>query len=229
MNSKPTRVILVRHGETEANKLQVWHGSLDAPLTARGEAQVAATARRFAECAKQEQIDAFYVSPLPRARSTAAAIGAAIGMHPVVDEGLREFSIGDWEGRTYRDLIDNEQLWHRWSIEPTFTPPNGESTVSFGARAVAALDRLAEQHRHQTVVVVSHGGLIGAVLDAWVGDRCGDWLRWDPHNCAVSVLDWDGERWHATIVNDISHLSAEAVNDELPAYRTEPESADYAD
>ena len=71
-------------------------------------------------------------------------------MTPVVEDGLREFSIGDWEGRTYRDLIDNEQLWHRWAIDPTFTPPNGESPVSFGERAVAALEDLAARHRHQT-------------------------------------------------------------------------------
>ncbi len=48
MSVGKTRVILVRHGETEANKLQMWHGSLDAPLTARGQVQVAATGRRFA-------------------------------------------------------------------------------------------------------------------------------------------------------------------------------------
>src|SRR5262245_42012119 len=139
MNTNNTRVILVRHGETEANRLQMWHGSLDAPLTGRGRVQVAATAARFAECAKQQHIDVLYVSPLPRARSTASAIASAIGLTPNVEDGLREFSIGDWEGRTYRDLIDNEQLWRRWAIDPSFTPPNGESPVSFGERAVAAV------------------------------------------------------------------------------------------
>lgn len=229
MNTKNTRVFLVRHGETEANLLQMWHGSLDAPLTACGRAQVAATAARFVECARHQQIDMLYVSPLPRARSTAAAIAAAIGMSPIVEDGLREFSIGDWEGRTYRDLIDNEQLWHRWAIDPTFRPPNGESPVSFGERAVAALDELATRHRHQTIVAVSHGGLIGAVLDAWIGDRSGDWIRWEPHNCAISVLDWDGDRWCGTLVNDIGHIPPEAVIHERPDYHDEPEAADYAD
>jgi broad specificity phosphatase PhoE len=229
MNTKNTRVILVRHGETEANLLQMWHGSLDAPLTARGQLQVAATAQRFAGCVEHEQIDVLYVSPLPRARSTAAAIAGAIGMEPLVEDGLREFSIGDWEGRTYRDLMDNEQLWRRWAIDPTFTPPNGESPASFGGRAVAALDGLAARHRHQTIVAVTHGGLIGAVLDAWIGDRTGDWIRWEPHNCAVSVLDYDGDRWHGTIVNDISHIPPEGVVYERPDYHQDPQEADYAD
>jgi probable phosphoglycerate mutase len=229
MNTRNTRIILVRHGETEANLLQMWHGSLDAPLTARGRLQVAATAQRFAECARHEHIDVLYVSPLPRARSTADAIAKAIHLAPIVEDGLREFSIGDWEGRTYRDLIDNEQLWHRWAIDPTFTPPNGESPFSFGERAVAAVADLAARHRHQTLIAVSHGGLIGAVLDAWIGDRCGDWMRFEPHNCAVSVLDWDGDRWRATLINDIGHIPAEAVTHERPDYQQEPEAADYAD
>jgi broad specificity phosphatase PhoE len=229
MNTKNTRVILVRHGETEANLLQMWHGSLDAPLTARGRLQVAATAERFRGCIAHETIDMLYVSPLPRARSTAAAIAEAIGLEAVVEEGLREFSIGDWEGRTYRDLMDNEQLWRRWAIDPTFTPPNGESPMSFGERAVAALEQLAAQHRHATIVAVSHGGLIGAVLDAWLGERSGDWMRFEPHNCAVSVLDHDGDRWHGTIVNDISHIPEEGIIRERPDYHQEPQEADYAD
>lgn len=229
MSGGNTRVILVRHGETEANKLQMWHGSLDAPLTARGQVQVQATGRRFAECVQHERIDHLYVSPLPRARSTAAAVAEAIGMAPEIEDGLREFSIGDWEGRTYRDLMDNEQLWHRWALDPTFTPPNGESPTSFGERAVLALQALVDRHRGETFVAVSHGGFIGAILDAWIGDHSGDWIRWEPHNCAVSVLDYDGDRWRGVIVNDISHIPEEAIIRERPDYHQEPESADYAD
>lgn len=227
--TKPTRVILVRHGETEANHLQIWHGSLDAPLTERGKAQVQATARRFAELIKQTPVDRLYVSPLPRAQSTAAAIAAAIGDPPVIEESLREFSIGDWEGRTFRDLIDNEQLWRHWDADPNFAPPNGESPRSFGERAEAALDALAARHPQQTVVAVTHGGVIGAVLDAWLGDHTGDWMRWEPHNCAVSLLEWAGDRWQGLLVNDISHLPATALAAEPPAYLEEYERVDLSD
>ena len=54
-------------------------------------------------------------------------------------------------------------------------------------------------------------------------------MRFEPHNCAVSVLDWDGDRWRGTIVNDISHIPAEAIIHERPDYHLEPETADYAD
>ena len=227
--SKTTRVILVRHGETEANLLQMWHGSMDAPLTERGKLQVQATAQRFAECVERIRIDRIYVSPLPRAQSTAAAIGAAINLRPVIEDGLREFSIGDWEGRTFRDLIDNEQLWRRWAIDPHFAPPNGESPNSFGERTVSALNALAQRHHQQTIVAVTHGGVIGAVLDAWVGNHTGDWMRWDPHNCAVSVLEWDGDRWHGVVVNDINHLPPAALATEPPSYLEEYERVDLSD
>lgn len=219
--TKETRVILVRHGETTANHEQRWYGALDAPLTERGRLQVQATGERFRRRREQEPVDAIYVSPLPRARSTAAAIAEALGMEPIVEEGLREFSIGDWEGRTFHDLMENEQLWQRWAQDPTFAPPNGESPASFGKRAIETVQSLAERHPGQRIVLVTHGGVISCVLDAWVGDRSGDWIRWDPHNCAVSELVWDGERWRAESINDVSHLPPEAVTDVVPAYSSE--------
>jgi broad specificity phosphatase PhoE len=221
MSAKITRLILVRHGETEANLLQMWHGSLDAPLTPRGRRQVEATAARFAAWSQQMPVDRLYVSPLPRAQSTAAAIATALDLAPIIEEGLREFSIGDWEGRTFRDLIDNEQLWQRWAIDPTFAPPNGESPYAFGKRAEAALWKLVRENEGRTIVAVTHGGVIGAVLNAWLGDGEGDWVRWEPHNCAVSCLEWDGNRWHGVLVNDIRHLPADARADEAPTYLEE--------
>ena len=213
-----TRVVLVRHGETTANHEQRWYGALDAPLTARGERQVRATGERFRTTQTSAPVDLLYVSPLPRARTTAAAIAAAIGMEPIIDDGLREFSIGDWEGRTFRDLIDTENLWGRWAEDPTFTPPNGESPASFGKRAVAAVERLAAQHPGERIVLVTHGGIISALLDIWFGGNSGDWVRWDPHNCAVSELAWDGTQWRSVYVNDISHLPPDAIVQVLPAY-----------
>jgi len=216
-----THVILVRHGETTANYEQRWYGALDAPLTERGRQQVMATGIHFGARQPECPVDLIYVSPLPRARSTAAAIAAALKIEPIIEEGLREFSIGDWEGRTFRDLIDNEQLWERWAQDPAFTPPNGESPASFGERVVATVQQLADRHRGQRIVLVTHGGIIGCLLDNWIGERTGDWVRWDPHNCAVSELVWDGERWHGKTINDISHLPPEAVIDVLPAYNPE--------
>src|SRR5437773_1398142 len=106
-----TILILVRHGETEANVQQLWHGSLDAPLTERGRQQVLATAQQLKKLATRYPIDAFYVSPLPRAQSTADAIAQAIGKRLQVENDLREFDLGDWEGRSFLALKEQENLW----------------------------------------------------------------------------------------------------------------------
>jgi 2,3-bisphosphoglycerate-dependent phosphoglycerate mutase len=208
-----TRLILVRHAETEANLNQVWHGDLDAPLTPRGQAQVIATAQRLAKLHTTQPIDVFYVSPLPRAQSTAAAIAAATGLPVLVEAGLREFGLGDWEGRSFRELRELEDLWGRWEADPAFAPPNGESPFSFNLRATQTLKSLADRHPGQTVLAVTHGAFISSVLATWLGAHASEWRAFDPHNCAVSILVREGEGWRGEVVNDISHLPLAARAD----------------
>ena len=216
--SLPTRLILVRHAETEANLNQLWHGDLDAPLTARGQQQVAATAACLAQLHVTQPIHVFYVSPLPRAQSTAAAIAEATGLPIVVETELREFSLGDWEGRSLRELRELENLWVRWDADPTFAPPNGESPVSFNRRAVRALMDLASRHPGETVLVVTPGGFISSVLATWLGADARNWRAYDAHNCAVSILVQDGNGWRGELVNDISHLPLAARVDYQAEY-----------
>ena len=214
MESQPTRLIIVRHAETEANVMQVWQGSLDAPLTARGRLQTGATAVRVAELARLYPIDHFVVSPLPRARSTAAAIADELGMQPDVRDDLREFDLGAWEGRTFQDLRDSERLWERWEADPSFAPPDGESPMSFGNRAEQAFWDIARHHPGATILAVTHGGLICNVLARWLGEGPQDWRNWEPHNCAVTILEQEDDLWAPRLVNDISHLSPHARFDE---------------
>lgn len=204
-----TRLILVRHGETEANVRKVWHGHLDAPLTPRGRLQVEATARRLASMHREHPIHAIYVSPLPRARRTAEAIARAIGRAPTVEPGLREMSIGDWEGLSFQELQQRKRLWERWARDPHFAPPNGESPVAFSRRVRRTMEGLARRHPGQTLVVVTHGGVISNVLAQWFGEGPQDWVRFDAPNCAISVVEWDGEGWHPVRLNDVDHLPRE--------------------
>jgi broad specificity phosphatase PhoE len=205
-----TTLILVRHGETEANVQQRWYGAMDAPLTERGRRQVAATAAAMVELNQDLPIDVFYVSPLPRARATAGAIADAIELQPQIDEGLREFDLGDWEGRTFEDLHASEDLWGHWDADPTFAPPNGESPASFSQRVERAVQSLVNRHPGQTILIVSHGGLIGNLLTRWLGDSPEDWRRWDPPNCSITILEKavtpSGAAWNPVLVNDVSHL-----------------------
>ena len=206
-----TIVILVRHAETQANVEQLWHGKLDAPLTERGLLQVTATAIHLQELATRYPVTAFYVSPLPRAQSTAAAIGQAIGLPPIIDENLREFDLGDWEGRSFLELKEKEDLWTRWGVDPAFAPPNGESPLLFNRRATGAIQQLADRHPDAIVLAVTHGALLCNVLATWFGAGPADWRRWEPQNCAISILKFVNGQWQAELINDISHLPAAAI------------------
>jgi broad specificity phosphatase PhoE len=203
---------LIRHAETEANvSKKVWQGSSDTPLTIRGELQVAATAAQVATLHRRYAIDVFYVSTLPRARRSADAISRAIGLPVQVDPALREFDLGDWEGRTWAELEDSENLSKRWDADPYFAPPGGESPYIFQRRVMTAFESLASVHPDQTVLVVTHGGVIRNLLGLWIGNGPDDWQRWNACNCSITILERRDRTWYPLLLNDTSHLPPEAV------------------
>ena len=183
-------LILIRHGETQANLDGVWHGSIDTPLTERGLLQAQRVARFAAEHLRQAT--ALYASPLQRARLTAEAIASGLELEVCVDEDLTEYNLGDWEGKTYRDLSEEHKLWHHMKRDPDFAPHGGESPRQVADRLAAALLRIAGAHPGERVIVVTHGGALSLGLAQLVD---GDYTSWNRvmDNCAVSELAVDPE------------------------------------
>jgi probable phosphoglycerate mutase len=195
--------LVVRHGETSANTDGVWHGSTDTPLTPRGHEQAERVAARLArECADAVAV---YASDLRRARDTADPIARALGLEITTEPGLREYDLGRWEGKTYRELHVQHRLWDRMREDPHYAPHGGESPLGVAERISAALRTISFRHAGSRVVVVSHGGVLslafGLLLD-------GDYSRWSRvmHNCAVSELCL--EPLALLRFDDTSHLDA---------------------
>jgi len=197
----PTVLTLVRHGETSANVDGVWHGSIDTPLTAQGRRQAALVARHLA--AARADARAVYASPLARARDTAAAIGEALRLEVAVEEALREYHLGAWEGRSYRELHTVERLFERMQADPDWTPGGGESARGVAERFVAGLRRIAARHPGERVVVVGHGGALPLALGLVLDDDCATWRR-VMDNCAVTDLVLEPPRLLA--FNEVMHL-----------------------
>ena len=180
-----TVLILVRHGETSANIDSVWHGSIDTPLSERGERQAARVAQYLGEAFPDAS--GLYASDLQRARLTADAIGEVLGLPTRLEEDLREYHLGSWEGKPYSELYRVHKLWHHIKTDPDFAPHGGESPRQVASRLTAALRKIAADHPGERVVVVTHGGALsmamGAILD-------GDYTQWRRvmANCAVSEL-----------------------------------------
>jgi 2,3-bisphosphoglycerate-dependent phosphoglycerate mutase len=158
---------LVRHGESTWNSERRLQGSLDAPLSPRGLAQASALAAGLGDL----RFDALYTSPLQRARDTAAACGARLGLEPVALHELREIGLGDWEGLTL-DTVETRDGDHyrRWLEAPVDHPaPGGEAMAALADRVRSALAGLCAAHPEGRVLVVSHGGVISSALCGWLG------------------------------------------------------------
>jgi broad specificity phosphatase PhoE len=151
---EPTRLLLLRHGETELSAQRRYSGRSDPPLTERGRAQAADAARHLAG---RRGIAAVVTSPLRRARRTAESIAAELGVPLTVHEGLIETDFGAWDGLTFAEVANRDPELHaRWLADPTVTPPCGESFDAVALRVGAAADEVVAAHPAADVVVVSH-------------------------------------------------------------------------
>jgi probable phosphoglycerate mutase len=139
-----TILTLIRHGETPANLQGVWHGSIDTPLTERGLAQALRVARYVAET--HGDAAALYASDLQRARDTARAIEQAVEVPLRLEPALREYDLGRWEGKSYRELHEEHRLWHHMKRDPDFAPHGGESPRQVTDRFTEALRKIAAAH-----------------------------------------------------------------------------------
>jgi broad specificity phosphatase PhoE len=161
-------LILVRHGETEANAAGVLLGRMESPLTEHGHAQVAALAPLVTGAGR------LISSPLGRARQTAAALGLDLPVE--IDERWAEIHYGDLDGHALATLPSD--MLRRWRADAGFRPPGGETLTELGVRVREACTELfaergAGARGDSDVVVVSHVSPIKAAV-AWalgVGDE----------------------------------------------------------
>lgn len=155
-------LVLVRHGESEANAERRLVGRADSPLTARGLRQAAATGRSLAIAAEQADVAVAAVvsSPLARAVGTASIIAAAcaerLGTAPPlqIDERAVELDYGALDGAEVAGVAPAD--WAAWRSDPHWRPPGGESLHEVAARFVSLLEELAAAATDDDVVVVSH-------------------------------------------------------------------------
>jgi len=165
----PTRVLCIRHGETDWNAAGRWQGHAPVPLNAAGYAQSQALGRYLAR--NGWGIAAIYSSDLPRAMQTAQAIAEALGLVVRPDSRLRETDLGEWQGLTREEVLawDAERYAAYLADWRRIPAPGGEARLAVGARARAAFDEIAAHHAGQTVALVTHGGTLGMLLETLFG------------------------------------------------------------
>lgn len=150
----PTRLLLLRHGQTELSVQRRYSGRGNPALTEVGRRQADAAARYLAQ---RGGISAVFASPLQRAYDTAARAAKALGLDVTVDDDLIETDFGAWEGLTFGEAAERDPELHgRWLRDTGTTPPGGESFDDVLDRVVAARERIVAAHQGTTVLVVSH-------------------------------------------------------------------------
>ena len=150
----PTRLLLLRHGQTELSVQRRYSGRGNPELTEVGRRQAADAARYLAQ---KGGISAVISSPLQRAHATATAAADALGLSVAVDENLTETDFGEWEGLTFPEAAKSHPDVHgRWLRDTSLAAPGGESFDEVGQRVHRALDRIVAEHPGATVLVVSH-------------------------------------------------------------------------
>jgi probable phosphoglycerate mutase len=200
-----TRLLLIRHGEVDANVEFRFLGRTDDPLNATGVGQ----AERLAALTATLSIDLVYSSPLVRARTTAHAVAEAANVAVRVDDRLIELDFGDWEGLTRQQIIngssDRREFIVRWDSDPTLEAPAGESLLAVQNRIVDFANRMPRSHPGKTVAIVSHMGPIKALLCAALDVPLSAARRIFLDPATVSVVDWS-TRPVVRLVNSHAHL-----------------------
>jgi alpha-ribazole phosphatase len=181
-----SRLVLLRHTEPEEDSRGRCYGSLDVGLSPAGLEHADGLARDLADL----PLDAVCSSPRRRALDTATRIAAVHGLVPEVDDRLRELDFGTFEGRRYDEIErDEPQLFRAWMETPTEVSfPGGESYEDLRRRAVAACDEI--RGRHDDALVVTHGGVVRAVVSEWLAIPAAAIFRLDQSYGGLTVVDW---------------------------------------
>ncbi|HEV7526720.1 MAG TPA: histidine phosphatase family protein [Acidimicrobiia bacterium] len=208
---------MIRHGESRAQAARLFVGHATCTgLSDLGRTQAEALRDRLVRTDELGTVDAVYTSILARSIETAAVLGPAIGdVAPVAECDWCEIHPGSAEGLTFEELAlrfpptgDVDDPFHRRA-------PDGETWAEYYVRVGARLRRLAHEHPGETVVVVGHGGTVGAsfVTLGNLGMRSGFGVTRETLNTSLTEWRWTGREWRLVRFNDAAHLADIQVAD----------------
>lgn len=207
-----TTLLLARHGQTADNANHVFQGQSGSGLDASGRAQ----ARRLAARVARAGLSAVVSSDLERALETARIVAAAVGVEPSIEAGLREIDVGQWTGKSHREVEAlHPEEWAAWVAGIDVRRGGGETYAELAERIDGALGRVVAAHEGGRVLVVSHGGAIRS----WVGRLLGlsvEGMRvlGGVANTSLTAVERDGRGFRLHAWNDTAHLEGMGASEE---------------
>lgn len=201
------KLVLVRHGESNWNKIGLVQGWRNPHLSKHGQDQTKSLAQKLSI----NHFEALYSSPLCRAYEGAKILSEHLGLPIIIKERLKEMGLGKWEGKSLK-RIEREYpgMPARWFEKPTgMKIPGGENIASFRKRVIAVFDEIRNKHRDENVLAVTHGGVISIYLVHLLGMNPDYIWRIPLKNTAITTLIFHGDRVNVANFNDTCHLSEE--------------------
>jgi probable phosphoglycerate mutase len=201
-----TDILLVRHGESAAfrpeSPFALVDGHGDPPLHPNGLRQ----AERVADRLAGEVIHAIYVTKLQRTAQTAAPLAQRLGLTAAMDPDLHEVFLGEWEGGLLRKKAsEGDPTYLEVQADQDWSHiPGAESVAQLTERCVRGISRIHRAHPNQRVVVVVHGGVVGALLAHATGARPFAFNGAD--NASIHHLVVSDDEWKLRCFNDTGHL-----------------------
>jgi 2,3-bisphosphoglycerate-dependent phosphoglycerate mutase len=204
-----TTVWIVRHGETEWNRLGRWQGQQNTELSELGRSQAVATGKRL----REERFSAIYASDLRRAQETAECTAQHHGLAVACDPRLRERGFGVLEGLTHPEMAEKFPREHEMleGRDVDWAPPGGESLSQRHARAVQAFEQIAAAHRGESIILFTHGGVVDTLLRHVLDISLSAPRRFFFPNCALNRFILEGDRWWLALFGDTAHLPASST------------------
>ncbi|WP_295071811.1 histidine phosphatase family protein [Ruminococcus sp.] len=172
------KIYSTRHGQTAYNKQEIILGTTDIDLDETGEKQAQELAEKINELGN---IDLMIVSPMKRAMKTARAVAEKCGIDMVIDERLREWDYGEYEGKSrFTEGFAENKI--NFGVR---MGKSGESLLQLSHRVYAALDDIISRYRDKNVLIVSHGGIC-RVIETYFNDMTTDeFANWFTDNCGL--------------------------------------------
>lgn len=204
--SMKTTLYIVRHGQTEWNRLGLLQGQLASPLTEEGIAETEAFRPEITELGP----DVVYSSDQERALTTARILTADLDKEIHIHEGLREMNFGVFQKKSW-DYIEREmpEIYEEYrQDDPDFVIPGGESHNQFHKRTVTALREITAAHPGKKILIVSHGGTINKMLAYAEGMRPSANRFFHSKNLALNILEYENGRYRRTTESRLLEYTA---------------------
>ncbi|MEJ2739393.1 MAG: histidine phosphatase family protein [Dehalococcoidia bacterium] len=199
-----TRIILIRHGQTESNRTGYYMGHSGEDLNETGYSQVQRLSAKLAEL----PIASIYTSPLRRTLSTASVIAQPHKLEPIPVNDLIENYPGDWQGLNKDEILRKwPDLFQRWLTDPTaVTLPNGEKFEEVAERAIHAFDIILQNDESKYVIIVTHEIVVKVLVIYALGAPSSIYRRFTIDNTSRSTVRITNSRMNIETLNDTSHL-----------------------